>query len=140
MVRAAGTETEKSDQPKHQHHLSFNNNCPVTTAIEYTTPGTPSSNLIPWIFGHLTGAPPRYLLDADHSHGAVQASVLAFSNQFIVDLAGAENYSLHLLWLDGCRPVVWDYPLKMCACSITNTHAVTQKKRKSCCQFQKRRG
>lgn len=38
----------------------------------------------------------RYLLDADHSHGVLQASGLTFSDQLIVDFAGAENDSLHL--------------------------------------------
>lgn len=69
------------------------------------------------------GAP--YLLDAHDRDAIVQASVLAFSDQLIVDLAGAENHSLHLLWVDSCGPVIWDYPLKVCACQITHRRAVT---------------
>lgn len=66
-----------------------------------------------------------YLLDAHDRDGIVHASVLAFSDQLVVDLAGAENHSLHLLWVDSCGPVIWDYPLKVCACEITHTRAVT---------------
>lgn len=76
-------------------------------------------------FGHLAEGRAPYLLDAHHGDGIVHASVLAFSDQLIVDLAGAEHHSLHLLWVDSCGPVIWDYPLKVCACEITHTRTVT---------------
>lgn len=74
-------------------------------------------------FGHLTEGRAPYLLDAHDRHRIIHASVLAFSDQLIVDLASAENHSLHPLWVDSCGPVIWDYPLKVCACGITNTQA-----------------
>lgn len=73
-------------------------------------------------FGPLAEGRAPYLLDAHDRDGIVHASVLAFPDQLIVDLASAENHSLHLLWVDSCGPVIWDYPLKVCACEITHTH------------------
>lgn len=72
---------------------------------------------------HTASTPCRYLFDADNRHGVVHPSVLALSGQFVVDLAGAENDSLHLLWAGSCRPVVWDYTLEVGPCRTTNTNS-----------------
>lgn len=89
--------------PRHQLHLQ--------NTLSYTH------------FDHTASTPCRYLFDADNSHGVVHPSVLALSGQFVVDLAGAENDSLHLLWAGSCRPVVWDYTLEVRPCRMTNTNS-----------------
>lgn len=49
-----------------------------------------------------------YLFNADNSYVIVHSSVVAFPGHFIVDLTGAENHPLHLLWSDSSSTIIWD--------------------------------
>lgn len=55
------------------------------------------------------------LFNTCHCHSFFHPSVFALSSQIIVDLASAENDSLHLLRALSCRAALWYHSLKVSA-------------------------
>lgn len=59
-----------------------------------------------------------HLFNACNSYGFFHPPVFALAGQFIVDLAGAENDSLHLVGALSCGAALRDHTLEVCACGI----------------------
>lgn len=54
-----------------------------------------------------------YLLHACDGHSSLHASVLPLFGQLVVNLPGAEDQPLHLLWTLRCQASFWDQPLEV---------------------------